>query len=62
MGIKTFPLISYENKGLRVLHVIKPIKDSNITPPGIDKSRSLRMIMILSFSSSIICMVLISIT
>ena len=37
--------------------IVKPTRDGNNTLPGVDKSKSLRKITILSFSSSTFCMV-----
>ena len=37
--------------------IVKPTRDSNNTLPGVDKSKGLRKIIKLSFSSSILCMV-----
>ena len=58
------------NKSLRFVHVIKLRRDINNTPLGIDKSESCiiiivcnkrnLMIIMLSFSQSIICLVLFS--
>ena len=46
-------------KGLIIVHIIKFLTDSNSTSHGIDKSKSLIMTLTSSFSSSVICVMLV---
>ena len=48
----------YENESLSVVHIIKLMGESNITPLGTEKSKSFWMTPFSSFSSSLFCVLL----